>query len=379
MKKALIALAVITAATSIASAEHLAGDVLDYYHAEREAVQNGAIVIDLSGQGMEAIAQQLASLPRGEAEEAVLQIAKNAVENNRKVAPEYVEIMERQAQIKGVPVYQLFASIAQADWDINKNFIQAEDTAALTSAVESIRGCTTLAFAETGIVGLNNDMGIGFLHEGDTSVIKTDDTIFLATDGGHFQGMGRHTAAVLNFMGDPSGPAATVDTSNVITTDAAFAAITSSASVEEAFNKLKDFTTHVALNFTVADDSGDHGSIEMTTNGTRIVRGDGGIAHANHNAEMRAEFLSHTPLREANATFADTFAREDAGNAFISYAKERDVNAMQYILSQRPINMAKYDSDFVTVESVVFDTKNGCAYVAGDNPRFSDYTQVCFD
>lgn len=378
MKKSILALATVAALSFNVSAANVAGDKLDYYQPEREAVQNGAVIIDLTGQGNEAIAQELAKMPRGTAEEVVIQIAKNAVENNRKVAPKYVEMMERQAEIKGVPVYELFAAIAQADWDINKNFVEADDTAAVKEAAESIKGCTTLAFAESGIVGLNNDMGIEFLFEGDTAVIKTDDTIFLATDGGHFQGMGKHTAAVLNFMGEPSAPAATIDTKNVITTDAAFAAITSSASVEDAFNKLKDFTTHVALNFTVADDSGDHGSIEMTTNGTRIVRGDGGIAHANHTAEMREEFLSHTPLREANKTFVDTFAREDAGNTFISYAKERDVNGMKYILSQKPINMTVYESSFVTVESVIFDTKNGCAHVSGDNPKFGEYTQVCF-
>lgn len=378
MKKSIIALATVSILSMNVLANNVAGDVLDYYNAERAPVQNGAVVVDLTGQGVEAIAQKLATLPRGEAEQTVIEIAKNAVENNRKVAPEYVAIMERQAEIKGVPVYMLFASIAQADWDINSNFVNAENIAQLQKAAESIRGCTTLAFAESGIVGLNNDMGIDFLHSGDTSVIKTDNTIFIATDGGHFQGMGKHTAAVLNFMGEPSAKAATVDTKNVITTDAAFAAITSSSSVEEAFNKLKDYTTHVALSFTVADDSGDHGAIEMTTKGTRIVRGEGGIAHANHNAEMRESFLEHSSLRDANKQFVDTFAREDAGNTFISYAKERDVNGMKYILSQRPINMAKYDSDFVTVESVIFDTMKGCAYVAGDNPRFSEYTKVCF-
>ncbi|PKG57942.1 carcinine hydrolase/isopenicillin-N N-acyltransferase family protein [Shewanella sp. GutDb-MelDb] len=378
MKKSILAIATIAALSFNVAAANVAGDVLDYYQPERTAVQNGAVIVDLTGQGSEAIAQKLATMPRGEAEQAVIEIAINAVENNRKVAPEYVAIMERQAEIRGVPVHMLFAAIAQADWDINKGFVNAGDTASLQKAAESMNGCTTLAFAETGIVGLNNDLNIGFLQEGDTSVIKTDDTIFLATDGGHFQGMGKHTAAVLNFMGEPSGSSATVDTQNVITTDAAFAAITSSANVEEAFNKLKDYTTHVSLNFTVADDSGDYGSIEMTTNGTRIVRGEGGIAHANHTAEMRAEFLSHTPLRQANEKFVDTFAREDAGNTFISYAKERDVNGMKYILQQKPINITKYSSDFVTVESVIFDTVNGCAYVAGDNPLFSEYTQVCF-
>ncbi|RJG50492.1 carcinine hydrolase/isopenicillin-N N-acyltransferase family protein [Motilimonas pumila] len=378
MKKSLLTIATLAALTFNVNAANVAGDVLDYYQPSRAAVQNGAVVADLTGQGAEAIAQHLAAMPRASAEADVIAIAKRAVENNRKVAPEYVAIMERQAEIKGVPVHMLFAAIAQPDWDINKNFVNAKDTAALQQAAESMSGCTTLAFAETGIVGLNNDMGIDFLQQGDTTVVKTDNTIFLATDGGHFQGMGKHTAAVLNFMGDPSAPAATVDTENVITTDAAFAAITSSASVEEAFQKLQGYTTHVALNFTVADDSGDHGAIEMTTTGTRLVRGEAGIAHTNHNAEMRAKYLSHTPLLEANGQFADTFAREDAGNMFLSYAKERDVGGMKYILQQKPINITKYDSDFVTVESVIFDTINGCAYVSGDNPRFSEYTQVCF-
>ncbi|ACJ27766.1 Conserved hypothetical protein [Shewanella piezotolerans WP3] len=363
-----------------ASAKQAPGEALDYYAPDRTAHQVGAEVVDLSGKGQEALAQHLATLHRLTPEQTVLDIAVNAVANNQAIAPKYAELMQRQAEIKGVKVHELYAAIAQADWDINKSFVTAGDNLTmLQGAVETMRGCTTLAFAEAGIVAQNNDMNINNLLTAETTVIKTDERIFLATDGGHFQGMGKHVAAVLNFMGEPSAPSATVETKNVVTPDAVFAAITASKSVEDAFNKLKDYTTPVAISFTIADDNGDHGAIEMTTNGTRLVRGESGIGHGNHTAEMRATFLEDKTELEANMIFADTFAREDAANIFINYAKERTVRGMQFILEQKPLNLTKYDSDFVTVESMVFDTKAGCAYVSGDNPKFGDYTKVCFN
>lgn len=376
-----ISLATTIGAFSItAAAQQAPGEKLDYYAPDRTAHQVGAVVVDLTGKGQEALAQHLATLHRLTPEQLVLDIAANATKNNKVIAPKYAQLMERQAQIKGVEIHELYAAIAQADWDINKSFVTAgDDLAMLQGAAETMRGCTTLAFAEAGIVGQNNDMAISNLLAAETTVIKTDERIFLATDGGHFQGMGKHVGAVLNFMGEPSAPSATTDTNNVVTPDAVFAAITASASVEEAFNKLKDYTTPVAISFTVADDKGDHGAIEMTTNGTRLVRGESGIGHGNHTTEMREAFLADKTELEANMIFADTFAREDAANLFINYAKERTVQGMQFILEQKPINLTKYDSDFVTVESMVFDTKAGCAYVSGDNPKFGDYTKVCFN
>lgn len=380
MKKTILALTTMALLSSAAMAQSVPGDKLDYYNPQRAAHQLGANVVDYSGDKQPQLAGYLATLHRLTPEPIVIEIAQNAVNNNRAIAPKYAELMEQQAQIKGLPVHELYAAIAQADWNINKPFIAADDDLALLqSAAESMNGCTTLAFADSGIVGQNNDMGIENLMATETTVIKTDDRIFIATDGGHFQGMGKHVGAVLNFMGEPSAPSATADTPNVVTPDAVFAAITSSKSVEDAYSKLKDYTTPVAISFTVADDSGDHGAIEMTTQGTRLVRGESGIGHANHTREMRTAFLADKTLLEANQVFADTFAREDSANNFINFAKERDVAGMQYILEQKPINITKYDSDFVTVESMVFDTKAGCAYVSGDNPKFGQYTQVCFE
>jgi hypothetical protein len=70
----------------------------------------------------------------------------------------------------------------------------------------------------------------------------------------------------------------------------------------------------------------------------------------------------------------------DAANLFLSYSQELTVEGMQYLFNQRPINITKYnDKDFVTVEAMVFNVKEGCAYVSGDNPRLGEYTQVCLD
>ncbi|WP_221077010.1 C45 family autoproteolytic acyltransferase/hydolase [Agarivorans aestuarii] len=378
MKKSILTVVTLALLSTHALADMKAGDKLDYYQPQRAAHQNGAELIDLSGQSAEALAQTLAKFDRLTPDAEVLTLAKNAVANNQAIAPKYAAMMERQAEIRGVEVHELYAAALQMDWSVNKSIMQASTKQTLSDAATKMRGCTTLAFADTGIVAQNNDLGIDHLLNYPTRVIKTDDTIFIPTDGSHFQGMGKHVGVVLNIMGEPSGTTADINTKNIVTIDAVFAAITSSTSVEDAFNKLKHYTTPVAMNFTVADDSGDHGAIEMSVDATVLVRGDGGIGHANHNAKMKQTMLETMSMTEANETFVDSFAREQAAQNFVDFSKEKTVQGMKYILKQKPINITLYDKDFVTVESMIFDTKQGCAYVSGDNPLFSEYTKVCF-
>jgi hypothetical protein len=386
MRKKLLALAVLAVASTNVSAGNVAGDKLDYYKPERPAIQTGAEVIDLTGKGPKAVAEFLATVHRLEADEEVLQIAKNSVANNKKIAPEYAEIMEMQAKIRGVEVHELYAALLQMDWSVNKIIAEADkelrlkkDKEPMDEHFSKIRGCTTIAFNDSGIVAQNNDLGIAQLKEFPTRLVKTDDVMFIPTDGGHFQGMGRHVGVVLNIMGEASAKTAAVDADNLVTIDAVFASITHSKSVEDAISRLQGYTTPVAMNFTVADDSGDSAALEISAEGLTVVRGDGGIGHGNHNAAMKERMLGMMTITEANEIFVDSFAREAAAQNFVDFAKEKTVDGMKYILNQKPINITLYDKDFVTVETMIFDTKNGCAHVSGDNPLFGEYSKVCFD
>lgn len=378
MKKSIITLITTSVLSFGAVAGNVAGDKLDYWNPDRPAVQLGAEVIDLTGQSPGAVSEFLATVDRLEASPEVLTIAKNAIKNNAKIAPEYHAIMVKQAEIRGAEVHELYASLLTMDWEVNKLLAEA-DAKLMAEHFTKIRGCTTIAFNDTGIVAQNNDLGIAQLQEFPTRIVKTDDVMFIPTDGGHFQGMGKHVGVVLNIMGEPSASTAEIDADNLVTIDAVFAAITASKSVEDAVSKLEGYTTPVAMNFTVADDSGDAAALEMSADGLVIVRGAGGVGHANHNAAMKERILNIMPITEANETFADSFAREAAAQNFVDFAKEKTVDGMKYILNQKPINITLYDKDFVTVETMIFDVKQGCAYISGDNPLFGEYSQTCFE
>lgn len=380
MKKSILVLSIVTILSLNTFAGNVPGDRLDYYNPERSTIQSKVEVIDLTGKGPEAVAAYLATLERATPDSEVLQLAKNAIENNKTIAPAYAKMMEAQAKMRDVGVHELYAAVSQMDWSVNKSIIKSTTPEELSKAATKMRGCTTLAFSDTGIVAQTNDLSLDYLlTKSPTRIIKTDDTIFLPTDGGQFQGMGRSVSVVLNIMGDPSGTTATLDTPNIVTNDAVFAAITSSDSVEDAYNKIKNYTTPVAMNFTVADKYGDHGAFEISVDGVKWVKGQGGTGHANHTAEMKARMLEKMTMPEANEAFVDSFARQQAAQNFVDYTREKTVDGMKYILNQRPINLAFYDKNFVTVEAIIFDTKAGVAYVTGDNPLFTEYTKVSFD
>ncbi|WP_261858696.1 C45 family peptidase [Photobacterium sanguinicancri] len=376
MKKTILALT-LTASFSAFATTPVAGDDLPFFNAERQAVQHGAIVKDMTGQGQVALAQFMATQPLGEFSEPVLKAAQHAVENNRKIAPDYVAMMEASAKIRGVDVAELFASVSQVDYSVNqavKSSMQAEQD------VEEIKGCTSIAF-NNGIVGQTNDLSLATSLTDHTTVVKTDDSIFVVADGAHFQGMGKHVGIVINFMGAPAGEDG-INSENLVTVDAIFAAATQAKSVDAFLNTIKDVRTIIPFNFTLADDQGNHAAVEITVeNGVKAIQySDRGSVHANHSADFKQAFLTEHTAIEANTAFFSTFAREAAAANFLDYSPELTVESMQWLFSQRPINMTKYKGkDFVTVEAMIFDTAEGCAYVSGDNPNFAGYSKVCFD
>ncbi len=375
MKKTIIALT-LTASFSVFANIPVAGDDLPFFNAEREAVQNGAIIKDMSGQDQASLAQFMAKQPLGEFSEDVLKAAKHAVENNRKIAPDYVAMMEASAKIRGIDVAELFASVSQVDYSVNQ---AVKSSMQEKQEVETIKGCTSIAF-NNGIVGQTNDLSLATSLTDHTTVVKTDDSIFVVADGAHFQGMGKHVGIVINFMGAPAGIDG-LDHKNLVTVDAIFAAATQAKSVDIFLHTIKDVRTIIPFNFTVADDKGNHAAIEVTVeNGVKAIQySERGSVHANHSAEFKQGFLAEHSAIDANTAFFSTFAREVAAENFLDYSPELTVESMQWLFSQRPINMTKYKGkDFVTVEAMIFDTVEGCAYVSGDNPNFSGYSKVCF-
>ncbi|MDN3680979.1 carcinine hydrolase/isopenicillin-N N-acyltransferase family protein [Vibrio tapetis subsp. quintayensis] len=378
MNKSILAITMALSFSAAASASlNVAGDDLAFFDGQREAVQKGAIVIDVSDQGQHELASIMAKQPLGEFSPEVLKAAERAVENNRKIAPKYVAMMEEAAQLRGIPVAEVFASVSQVDYSVNQA-IKASMSA--SEDVDTMKGCTSVAF-NNGIVGQTNDLSLASSLTDHTTVVKTEDSIFVIADGAHFQGMGKNVGIVINFMGQPAGVEG-IDNDELVTVDAVFAAATAAKSVEAFIDTIKDVKTIIPFNFTVADNNGGHAAIEITVeNGLNVTQySERGSVHANHSADFKESFLKTNTALEANTAFFSTFAREEAAANFLDYSPELTVESMQWLFSQRPINMTKYNGkDFVTVEAMIFDTVEGCAYVAGDNPNFAGYSQVCFD
>ena len=344
---------------------------LPFFNGERAAVQQGAVIVDMTGKSAEEIGRYMATavLDFESITQEALDLAERAVENNKKIAPVYMEIMGEQAKARGVSLVEMLAVGQVMDLKINKSLAGPKLTA-------PPKGCTTVAF-ETGLVGQTFDYPISFLND-HTTVLKTEDRMQMFADGMLLPGMGRRVGITVNYLGLYAGEGAQYE-DNVVTLDAVTSGATQKNSVQEVIDMLQNYRTPIPYNFTVADADGDYASIEVTRDAIKVSRGERGVAHANHTDNFRDEVLSEMSFSEANQRLFYTFVREDYANLFVSYTPELTIEAMQYLFEQRPVNMTVYKGgDFITVESYVWDLKNGCAYVSGDNPRFGKYTKECF-
>ncbi|WP_411991752.1 hypothetical protein [Agarivorans sp. DSG3-1] len=361
-------------AANLALAANKPGDDLPYFNAQRTTAQPSVEVADFTGKSQQQLATYLAEQPREQAPQNIINSFKVAVENNRKIAPEYTAMMEQQAVIRGVPVEQLFAEASMTDWAVNQKIIKSMQQ---QQTVKDMNGCTTVAF-KNGIVGQTNDLAIAALSA-NTTIVKTDDVMFLPTDGAHFQGMGKHVGIVINFLGVTAGEDG-LGRSNLVSTDAIFAAATGAKSIQDFITTIEGYTSITPLNFTLADDQGNHAAIRIHADGMELLSGnERGIGHANHTEQFKQTMLDNMGSFKANQAFFNTFAREQAVFTFLDYSPELSVESMQWLFNKKPINLSKYQGkDFVTVEAMVFDVKNGCAYVSGDNPRFTSYSKTCF-
>ncbi|MBD0400115.1 hypothetical protein [Flammeovirga sp. EKP202] len=347
----------------------VAGDNLDYFNAQRQPVQTKVEVLDFTDKSDYQLAEYLSKIDRDTVPSEVLKQYAHVVENNRKIAPEYVAMMEKQAEIRGVDVVQLFAEASYVDVEVSEY--------GKTKIKKALKGCTSMAF-NNGIVGQNNDMGIDFLKGAPTVMIRTKNSLFIPTDGAHFQGMGEHVGIVLNTIIDiESGN--TLGKDNIVSTDAVFAMAVQCKSAKEFLEKIEGYATPSPINFTVADDQGNHFAVRVFSDRLEVANhNERGSYSANHTQVTKDAILEKFDIYTANSFTANTFAREDAAGLFLEYTPELSVKSMQHLFSVRPINISKDapESTFVTVQTMIFDVVNGVAYITPDNPRFVDYTKI---
>ncbi|MGF1761333.1 C45 family peptidase [Photobacterium sagamiensis] len=299
--------------------------------------------------------------------------SKKVLENSRKLNPEYFVIVEALAKVGGITVEKMF-TLSQLD-------------AALASAAEaSLRGCTTMSFDGTGVVGQVNDTPS--LSGGNYWVLQADDFIQVMASGfyGSGQTLGKELGIVINFQGADSKGVG-LDSPMAIELGALQNYIVRHAkSVDEAVKILKKHRTVVASHFNFADRQGNTVGVEMLTEGNYVIKRAAGIGHANHSErpgvmQAFAESIG-MPEKSKKRTIATAYTewRAQFAQQFIDNTPEGNIDAAKYVLNTKPIAQhAAYGSDFITTLTAVMDTKMGCMEVAPGVGEWNDFQKVCFN
>lgn len=373
--KTLIAIALATSCSVSAEPNGGTGKDLPFFNGMRPGLQTELKVLDFSGRSLHELGGEIAATqPLTDKFEYAPSIAYEkaaiALDNAREFIPGYVKMLETQAKARNLDILDIIAK--------GINFDLVLDDAILDGLAAKLnKGCTTMAF-NNGVVGQTIDLPYSLIDD-ETTWIKTDNFIGMLEDGVVYQGMGKHIGLTLNHLGATSYP--TTQSEQLVSVDMLFYAASQKNNVEEVIALFERFRPPVASNFTVADDKGGYAAINVSGDSIVVKRGSNkGVAHTNHIDAVEHKYLkSEADFDKMNKMMGWTFARKEAAELFIKYTPELTVEAMQYAFSQRPINLTVYEGDqFVTVTSYVMDMKQGCVYVAPENPRFSNYTQVCF-
>lgn len=363
-------------------------DDLPYFNAKREAAQQVAHQFDFTGQSYAEAGKALGEFDNErnlelhkvapEQRELALEIAAAAIENGKSLVPEYIEMLQGIADVRNTPLVDIVAAGLMVDVNIDT----AMTGTALEDYVSTDKGCTTIAF-NNGLVGQTLDFPIEHI-KGHSTIVKMDDVIGVYTDGGFYQQMGKHVGVTVNFLGQSSIKKAT-KLDDVVALDVLMHAVAKAESVDAAITIVEKYNTIVAMNFTIADDQGGYAAVITLGEETIVQRGsDKGVAHTNHSEALAGELVegvSDAEYTAINQKLVWSFARKDFADNFLRYTPEMTVESMQYLFEQKPVNMSKHDGKtFVTTNAYVFDTVNGCAYYAPENPLFleGDYTKVCF-
>ncbi|MCG9628114.1 C45 family peptidase [Vibrio mediterranei] len=363
-----------------------------YYTPEKFVQQEHAPVVNLTGIAPEEHGKAIMAIAGQEVRQFLInakrkfeiigldsaELAKQlkvTYKNSKALNPDYMVTLESLAKELDVDAHELFA-LTQTDYAV----VQLLNKGVKTDAKAA--GCTSMAFNLSGVVGQTNDLAS--LDGGTGILLKKDDTIVAMTGFGPAgQTLGKNVGVVINFLGaDTDG----VDLDSGMATGMGVLVeqAAKSENVDEALELLKKHRTIVGMNFTMADIYGGAVSVEMSKGGLLVTRGDKGVAHANHSLRENSEKDFRAKLggtfREQTIQSAYSFWRQDVADTFLKHTPETSVEAMQYIFSQKPIaQTAAYGSDFITVSTVVMDTKAGCIHFAPGVSEWNSYQQVCFD
>ena len=376
MKKTVIALTLAAITSASIAAEHGSSTAhTNFWHPEDVSTQQHLNVIDLSGKSFDEIALALAESQSGgdygEPSDESIRLAKLALRNNAAIAPEYASLMTKRAHLLNISEEQAMAEGIHQGLAFDATVVEGMKA----------KGCTTMAF-NTGIVGQTLDEPISHSNPNST-LVKTDNFIGMYNNGGFYQGMGKHVGVVFNYLGGLYDEGYKGD--SFASFDAVLYAMTQAEDVEAAIEIAREYRSEISQAITLADDKGNVASIEVSANKFLVDRGNGrGVAHTNHGSidgSGAKDFgLTDDNYDEINKAAGFTFARQDAADLFVKYTPELNVEAMQYAFETRPINLTPYKGDtFATIQAMVFDLNTGCAYGTSDNPRFVDYTKVCFN
>lgn len=295
------------------------------------------------------------------------------LENSRKLNPEYFEIVEALATVGGISVERMF-TLSQLD-------------AALASAANAaLRGCTTVSFDGTGVVGQVNDTPS--LSGGNYWILQGDDFIQVMASGfyGSGQTLGKSLGVVINFQGTDSEGVG-LDSSMAVELGALqHYVVRHASSVDEAVAILEHHRTVVASHFNFADTQGNTAGVEMLNGSNYVIKRDAGVGHANHSErpgvmQAFAESIG-MPEKSKQRTIATAYTEWRAVYAqqFIDNTPEGNIEAAKYVLNTKPIAQhAAYGSDFITTLTAVMDTKAGCMEVAPGVGEWNEFHKVCFN
>lgn len=394
MKKSIIAIATYAALTMTAHAASIEAveglDVQQPFFQPAEFVQQGQVpVVDLTNVPASQHGQLILAAAKPEIEQLIKngerkfevlnmdlaqwsQDLKPLYQSSKAANPEYFETFESLADAIGKDKYYLFA-LSQTDLVVSA-VVGGVKTLAELNVKNS--GCTTAAFTDTGIVGQTNDLAS--LDGGVNVIIKKAGIVYTTLGGftGGGQAVGEHVGVVINFIGGDStghNPAESVDMGAAVTGAA------KAKNVDEAIQWLSENRVPVGLNFTLADKYGDAATVEITEEATLVRRDDKGVGHTNHSLRGNVD-LSHLGNNKAEIDKNSSWSlwRQEAVNTFIEYTPEKNTDALKSLFSQKPIaQTAAYGSDFITVSTVVIDSKAGCMEFAPGVTQWNNFQKVC--
>ncbi len=260
------------------------------------------------------------------------------------------------------------------------------------SALEKLgfidRGCTVVGF-DNGIIGQNNDNPVKY--SGSTVLVKSvDDRIMLLTMGSPLvwlMGMSTNLAVVVNTI-DAFFKGHSIDEGGIADGFVVLHSLLSHRTVEQVIKENKDTKMNVALCLSFADKTGGLASIEFNAHQfignivLRPKRGEHHIVHTNH-PRFSESYLIETwfdgDKGKANRMLANSFWRQEHAENWLKASSAKGVAELQSLMRSYPLLFAGADNlDFRTTVSVLWNIREGTAYISPDRPDITSFEKVAF-